>query len=154
MIYALRIFFMIVFVAIYADAFRMMGTQSVASSLQMALKDYKEELAKTARAIASPGKIIVCFDIVTRFLKIMLQVRVFWLSTSQLRPSENVYSQLALRTLKRTARDTVVCCFLPLTLATTSPVPSYTRRLFTRAATTANLSSACLIQMESFLALR
>lgn len=154
MIYALRIFFMIVFVAIYAEAFRMMGAQSGSSSLQMALKDYKEELAKTARAIASPGKIYLYLDLVAGFIKIVLQVRVFWLLTSQPRPLASVCSQLALRTLRRTARDTAACSSVPLTWATTSQVLSFTRRLSTKAATMARRLSKCLIRTVSSLVSR
>jgi hypothetical protein len=41
--------------AVYSDAFRMQSTGSSYSPLKMALADYKEELAKTAALIASPG---------------------------------------------------------------------------------------------------
>lgn len=56
MIYPMRVFLMLVFVVYCAEAFRMMQSAQSSSSLSMALKDYKEELAKTAAAIAAPGE--------------------------------------------------------------------------------------------------
>lgn len=51
------LFFCLVIVlgVIYGSAFQV-SRSSKPSSLRMALSDYKEELAKTAREIAAPGK--------------------------------------------------------------------------------------------------
>jgi hypothetical protein len=44
-----------ILIAVVSEAFRMSAAPRDVFSLRMALSDYKEELAKTASAIASPG---------------------------------------------------------------------------------------------------
>jgi hypothetical protein len=46
-----------VVMALVCEAFRMQNTNMRGSSLSMSLNDYKEQLAKTASAIAGPGKL-------------------------------------------------------------------------------------------------
>jgi len=63
MIYGAKIFIaIIVLFATLANAFRMQTSGRSDFSLRMALKDYKEELAKTAAYIAGPGKGILAVD--------------------------------------------------------------------------------------------
>jgi len=63
MIYGVKIFIAIIVVlATLANAFRMQSSGRSDFSLRMALKDYKEELAKTAASIAGPGKGILAVD--------------------------------------------------------------------------------------------
>ena len=58
MIYSIQIFAIILLLAISADAFRMVSKVQNTMALKMALADYKEELAKTAAAIAAPGNFV------------------------------------------------------------------------------------------------
>lgn len=57
MIYSIRVLFVIL-LAVFGAAFQNAGRVNSGSSLKMALKDYREELAKTAAAIAAPGAFI------------------------------------------------------------------------------------------------
>ena len=56
MIYSIRVLFVIL-LAVFGAAFQNAGRVNSRSSLKMALKDYREELAKTAAAIAAPGEL-------------------------------------------------------------------------------------------------
>jgi hypothetical protein len=56
MIYSLQVLLTFILVVIStSDAFRMSRTAQSSGSLQMALSDYKKELAETAALIAGPG---------------------------------------------------------------------------------------------------
>ena len=60
MIYGAKMFIaIIVILASVANAFRMQASNRNDFSLRMALKDFKEELAKTAATIAGPGKVSI-----------------------------------------------------------------------------------------------
>jgi fructose-bisphosphate aldolase class I len=64
----------IVLLATLANGFRMVpGTAKTTSALQMALSDYKNELAATAAAIAAPGKGILAVDESTKTIGKRLQ---------------------------------------------------------------------------------
>jgi hypothetical protein len=47
----------IVLLAVTANGFRMTSTRATATPMKMALADYREELARTAAAIAAPGNV-------------------------------------------------------------------------------------------------
>lgn len=68
MIYSLRVFALLLVVWSVAEAF-----SARTSSIKMALADYKEELAKTAAAIAAPGKGILAVDESTKTIGKRLQ---------------------------------------------------------------------------------
>jgi len=59
--------------AVLSAAFSGMRPTALSSSLTMALKDYKEELAKTAAGIAAPGKGILAVDESTKTIGKRLQ---------------------------------------------------------------------------------
>ena len=63
MIYSLQVLvtFILVIVSV-SDAFRMVSPAQKSSSMKMALADYREELAKTAAAIAAPGLLVLLMD--------------------------------------------------------------------------------------------
>lgn len=63
----------LVALALCANAFRMQNNRAKATSLNMSLKDYKEQLAKTAAAIAGPGKGILAVDESTKTIGKRLQ---------------------------------------------------------------------------------
>jgi fructose-bisphosphate aldolase class I len=74
MIYGTKLFIAIIVVlASFANAFRMQSSGRSDFSLRMALKDYKEELAKTAASIAGPGKGILAVDESTKTVGKRLQ---------------------------------------------------------------------------------
>jgi hypothetical protein len=56
MMHSMKLFFALVLLVVYAAAFRLQSNINRASTMHMALKDHREELAKTAAAIAGPGK--------------------------------------------------------------------------------------------------
>jgi len=62
-----------VLLAVVSEAFRMSTSGRNVFSLRMALSDYKEELAKTAATIASPGKGILAVDESTKTVGKRLQ---------------------------------------------------------------------------------
>lgn len=49
---------LLIVIAAFACAFNVARPSNSGVALKMALKDYKEELAKTAAAIAAPGKVL------------------------------------------------------------------------------------------------
>lgn len=63
----------IVMLVISSEAFRMPAMNARGASLQMALSDYKEELAQTAAKIAAPGKGILAVDESTKTIGKRLQ---------------------------------------------------------------------------------
>ena len=106
MIYRIQVIIALCVVcAIMTEGFRM----TRGSRINMALSDYKEELAKTAAAIAAPGmhllvifwREVFTFEFNTMHLS---QGRVFLLSTSPPRPLANAFNPLVLRTPRRLDR--------------------------------------------------
>jgi len=74
MIYSLQVLLTFILVVIStSDAFRMSRTAQSSGSLQMALSDYKKELAETAALIAGPGKGILAVDESTKTIGKRLQ---------------------------------------------------------------------------------
>jgi fructose-bisphosphate aldolase class I len=74
MIYRIQVVIALCFImAFVTEAFQMPVSRLQASPLSMALKDYKEELAKTAAAIAAPGKGILAVDESTKTIGKRLQ---------------------------------------------------------------------------------
>lgn len=63
----------LVVLVLYGEAFRMQSQRMRDSSMSMALKDYKEELAKNAALIAAPGKGILAVDESTKTIGKRLQ---------------------------------------------------------------------------------
>lgn len=56
MIYPMKFFIMLLVVlAVSVDAFRLMSNRHDGMTVKMALADYREELGRTAAAIAAPG---------------------------------------------------------------------------------------------------
>jgi fructose-bisphosphate aldolase class I len=64
---------LVVILAVCSNAFRMQVNKMNSASLKMALSDYKEELAKTAASIASPGRGILAVDESTKTIGKRLQ---------------------------------------------------------------------------------
>jgi len=74
MIYSLQILLTFVLVIFsVSDAFRMLSSVQSSAALKMSLADYKEELAKTAKLIAGPGKGILAVDESTKTIGKRLQ---------------------------------------------------------------------------------